>query len=111
MCESMVIVLSVTLTRLAYTHSLSPLFAHGALAYGGFAIGKLPECIIVSTPDIGSSFTNGGVEFNARVIFIIGDGLLLINHGCCEGSIAVGDLPDVEVPDSIEPDLLFIPST
>jgi hypothetical protein len=67
----MVIVLSVTLTRLAYTHSLSPLFAHGALAYGGFAIGKLPECIIVSTPDIGSSFTNGGVEFNARVIFII----------------------------------------
>jgi hypothetical protein len=44
------------------------------------------------------------------VMFIIGDGLLLINHGCCEGSIAVGDLPDVQVRDSIEPDLLFIRS-
>ncbi len=98
------------------THKISlhsffiPSFCSWSIGYGGFAIGKLPECIVVSTPDIGSSFTNGGVEFNARVIFITGDGLLLINHGCCEGSIAVGDLSDVQVPDSIEPDLLFIHS-
>jgi hypothetical protein len=105
----MVIVLLATLIRLAYTHSLSPFFVHGALAYGGFATGKLPKCVKVCKPDIGSSFTNGGVEFNAKAIFIIDD-LLLTNHGCCEGSIATGDLPDVQIPDNIELDLLFIHS-
>jgi hypothetical protein len=70
---------------------------HGTLAYGGFAIGKLPECIKMSTPDIGCSSTSGGVQLNAGATCFISDGLLIADHGCGEGSIAMENLLDIQV--------------
>lgn len=77
--------------------SAAPLFIHGTLAYDGFAIGKLPECIKMSTPDIGCTSTNGGVQLNAGATCFISDGLLLADHGCGEGSIAMENLGDIQV--------------
>lgn len=51
----------------------------------------------MSTPDIGCSSTNGGVQLNAGATCFISDGLLLADHGCGEGSIAMENLGDIQV--------------